>query len=192
MGYSTSPETLISRLSLLGPLASGQPCKWTTEPGDERLLAYQIREALHIAQLYQGHWREHIGGQTAEMIEDLAREAPHFTISHGSVGEVIASMRKRPKVSVSVLESQPEELRFEPQGDSVPPVEKVISHIVKYGAGQSKVVFEGMTLSEPQLRALHTWSVSQGWLMFPSSDGLTMRPFSEEYESLAFNPEEDL
>jgi hypothetical protein len=113
MGYSTNPELVEQRKSLLQPLAEGRTTRWTpdSDPTETKRFVYSLREALHIAALYPHRFPE------------LAKAAENFTIVSPRPG-VVEARFKQGKTETSVS-SEVATHGLEPQGKLVQQVGQV-------------------------------------------------------------------
>lgn len=182
MGYSTSTVTIENRAHLLGSLQEGKPCRWRTEPGNENHLAYQIREALHVAKL---HPEEYPG---------LARASKEFSIEIAGRGMVRARKLSEEPDTLVVDATKPEEIeevaKDEPLTEHGPQTALSIIQIwLDVQPFNGKLVFPEAQLDPDSLTKLYRWTQKKELLLFASESGTTLMPDDGEIDpDLAWNP----
>ncbi len=175
MGYSESLSTIERRQELLGPLLNNEPAQWSCPRGDERTIAYHIRECLDIAR------------KNPQAYPDLYLAARRMKVVILEPGSLQAKPRRDDSlvtVKVGNLKKQTdakEEYRT---------VNQIVEHWLKQR--ESTLRFPETTLTTGDLRKLHAWATEQGLLLFWSHPAVTIKKYDEELAAFAFNPEEDL
>lgn len=182
MAYSTSTKTLERMKELLQPLKQG-PCRWTapTDGGSIRPaqhLAYKLREALHVAQLYPDQYPE------------FAELAHKYKIVIISPTEVEARpLLSVAKVSVTVGASQQAVQEASTSGPQS--AESIIQLWTKLQPSEAILHFPEAKLKSAGLLRLHKWAQSMGWIFFESGGAITLKkPVDERETDLAWTPED--
>jgi hypothetical protein len=186
VGYSQSLETVESRKELLRDLMKGEPEVWECQPGQERTVAYQVRECLHI------------GENNPKIYPGLAKAAKEFSIVIQGKGSVAA----RPKrvisaraVTVDTPTLTPQKASKESEKELAyggPQTDRTI--VMKWieSTGKQVLHFPEANLRIEELKVLHKWASDLNILMFFKDPMVTLRPFDPELAPYSFNPDEDL
>lgn len=187
MGYSTNPELVEQRKSLLQPLAEGRTTRWTpdSDPTETKRFVYSLREALHIAALYPQRFPE------------LARAAEKFTIVTTAPGSVEARF-KHGKTETSVSSDAPTH-GLEPQGKLVQQVgmlsaDDVIESWRSHLPSNDPLHFTDTRLDFEELAVLWAFCVANVpklMILVDEEQGLlTVSPFDGSIEEFAWSPPE--
>jgi hypothetical protein len=188
MAYSINRDVLRARMHLMGELAAGRACRWTTaeDPVATRRLWYSIREALSIASRYP------------EEFPALALADKAFTIHIIRPGLVEAKPRKTPKVEV-VRGQHPDIPIHGPEvwgqeQDTVAPTtaQQLIDAWMAHLPSSDPLHFQQVALPIEELFKLHDWVSARvpKMMMLVGEGMITLSLLEIGMESYAWHPPE--
>jgi len=188
MGYSRALVTLESRLELVKPLASTTTSvKFPCESGTERELAYQIREALHVAKLHPDAYPEItaiVGGFTFKEVDGAVLAIPKRSLS--------STPEAAPPSHFLPLTPEEEAAVDKVYGSSKPTtvnnpssIIEIISIVKEKGPSGLPYHFPNSHLQTPELRTLVKWLTTNGYLLFWANPGITIKAYTEDLAPVA-------
>jgi hypothetical protein len=186
MSYSKSLKTLESRLPWLDKLAKGEGDLWVLAEGaDVDKFAYQIREALFIADLHAGLYPE------------LAKAHKNFRIEIVDRRKVQAVFRPEP-TKVEGRSSPTITTQGLQPGEKAPPAlmgpqtaASVIQAWHNMQPSNTPMHFPQAQMREEELEKLYQWGMTRqpAWIMFVGMNGqLTLRMRTNAEDGLYWEP----
>lgn len=179
MAYSMNPITVERFEPILRPLVTSSEVTWRTKPGRARWLAYKVREALHVASLYEDRFPElarldvRVQVLSAERVRAVAREREEINVDD----TVVESSVSRPRTAAETGSQS---------------VEDVIARWELRSPLEDRVYFPEANLDPDSLKRLWLWAEGTDVLIFDSAGALTLLPRSgnEDAAEYAWTPEE--